>query len=84
MFNLNELSSYLTTIAYPDLGLTDEELTTLFHFIDENDDGSISKNEMISFLHFMLERHQNDPLIADVEGLGSNPSTPITRKKRIE
>ena len=33
-FDMRDLSKYLTTTAYPDLGLTDDEVYILFHYID--------------------------------------------------
>jgi len=80
MFNLRDLSYYLQSTAYPDLGFTDDEIYILYHYMDVDGDGSISKSELTDFLRYMLERDENDPIVLQLEGKRSKPSTPISRK----
>ena len=68
VFDLRDLSNYLRSTAYPDLGFTDEEIYILFHYMDVDGDGSISKSEMVEFLRYMLERDESDPMVLQMEG----------------
>ena len=62
-FNLEEMSNYLTSTAYPLHGLTEDEVQTLFNHIDLDSNGQISKDEMTEFLSFMLKHKQTEPFI---------------------
>ena len=52
---IDEASNFIKMAARPTLRQTDEELNFMFQSLDKNDDGMISKEEMIEFLTVLFQ-----------------------------
>ena len=52
--DFEEVTLYLTEMAYPHLTITDEQLKLLFESIDLNKDGAVVKSEMTEFIRKLM------------------------------